>query len=343
MDSLPSTLRPTPESPAALGYHMPAEWAPQQGTWISWPHNPDTWPGFLPQVVMFYDELTRAVSEVEEAHINVTGAAMRLDLERRFKDAVARGRVVLHDFPTDDAWCRDHGATIVAGPRGRAAIDWRYTAWGGKYPPYDQDDRIAEQMAAYLDIPIFRQDVTLEGGALEINSEGLLLTTASCVLNPNRNPGLTIPVANQMLVDTLGARDILWLEGGIAGDDTDGHIDNLARFVNDDTVFIEPRLGEASRAILRAYRTPIGGSLTLVELPLPEPIERDGLPLPASYANFLIINELVLVPGYGEPEDGIACAMLQEHFQSRDVIAIDARAAIVGLGAIHCLTQQVPE
>ncbi|MEZ4701422.1 MAG: agmatine deiminase family protein [Rhodothermales bacterium] len=336
------TSSPHAATPAAQGYRMPAEWAPHQGTWISWPHNPDTWPGFLPGVVTFYDTLTRALAEVEEVHINVTTRAMRRDLEQRFAEALARGRVILHDFPTDDAWCRDHGATIVKGPAGRAAIDWRYTAWGGKYPPYDSDDRIAALMAEYLGIPVFRQDVVLEGGALEINSQGLLLTTASCVLNPNRNPDLTHAAADRLLRDTLGATEVLWLEGEILGDDTDGHIDNLARFVNDDTVFIEPRLEASSRAVLADYRTPAGGSLTVRELPLPAPQQRDGEPLPASFANFLIANELVLVPGYGGSEDERACAMLQEHFPDRDVRAIDARAAIVGLGAIHCLTQQVP-
>jgi len=263
-------------------------------------------------------------------------------------------RLHYHRFPTNDAWCRDHGAIIVTRPTAeepRLAVDFDYNAWGGKYPPFDLDRQIGRQMADVLGVPRFAQPgIVLEGGSIEVNGEGALLTTEQCLLNPNRNPTLTRADIERLLRDSFGVNEILWLGDGIEGDDTDGHIDDLTRFFGPRSVVtvVEPNRADPNHAPLAANRRlldtlRVGGKpLEVRELPMPEPQYLEEQRLPASYANFYLANDAVLVPTFGCPADAAACGILRECFPRRRVVPVDCRVIIAGLGALHCLTQQVP-
>ena len=353
-------------SPHDLGYRMPAEWEPHAATWLSWPHNEESWPGRFETVEPVYAAMVRAIAASETVHINVNDAAMEQRAERFLADAGARGEIRFHHVPTNDAWCRDHGAIFVVRQTGGreagrqetphpipdgllAATQWRYNAWGDKYP-HDLDDRVAARMAEILDLPRFEQSIVLEGGSIDVNGAGALLTTSACLLNPNRNPGLSREQIETALGDGLGVREILWLGDGIAGDDTDGHIDDVARFVAERTVVtvVESDPHDVNYAVLqenlRRLRTltVAGRSLDVVELPMPPAVFHDGERCPASYANFYVTNDAVLMPGYDRTTDERAAAILAEHFPTRRIEVIDCTDLIWGLGAFHCLTQQVP-
>lgn len=336
---------------------MPAEWAPHAATWISWPDNPETWPGHVANAQSAMAEIVRALAQFEPVLINVRDQRVADDLEQRFSD-IRPGRVLIELIPTDDAWIRDYGAIIVAGDSGddesgpaAVAVDFGYNAWGGKYPPFERDCAVAKQMAARLGLPVLEADFILEGGSVDVNGRGLGLVTEQCLLNPNRNLGLHKSDIEALLERFLGLRELIWLGDGVIGDDTDGHIDNLARFVSEDTVvvLVEPDTADVNHAALadnlrrlREYRSATGASLTVVELPAPEPVWHEGSRLPASYANFYIANEVVLVPQYGGSRDAQAKSILAECFPGRQIVGIDCRPLVIGLGAIHCLTQQVP-
>jgi agmatine deiminase len=265
------------------------------------------------------------------------------------------GNVFFHDNPTNDAWCRDHGPIFVhrqsAGKTEEAILDWGYNAWGGKYPPYDLDDVIPTRIGRELGIPVYYPGMVLEGGSIDVNGRGTLLTTEACLLNPNRNPQLDREAIEASLRRHLGVRNILWLGDGIAGDDTDGHIDDLTRFVDPTTVVTvveedpadqnhEPLQKNLER--LRTMRDQDGTPLRVVTLPMPRPIHQEGQRLPASYANFYIANGLVLLPTYDPERDAEAQATLQGLFPGRDVVGIDCTDLVWGLGAFHCVTQQWP-
>jgi len=340
-------------TPTQLGYRMPAEWVPHRATWLSWPHNEESWPGKLHVVLPIYARMVAALAGSETVHINVNDEAMEDQARRLLHAAGAQGDIRFHHFPTNDAWCRDHGAIFVvrAGDDPLAAINWEYNAWGGKYPPYDLDNQIPQRMAEALGVPCFDGGMVLEGGSIDVNGEGLLLTTEACLLNPNRNPHLTREQIEQRLCDYLGVSNILWLGDGIVGDDTDGHIDDLARFVAPDTVVTvvesDPTdenydaLQENLRRLKRMTDLR-GGALRIVELPMPPAIVYEGRRLPASYANFYIANRVVLLPTFNHPNDERAAAILAELFPTRDIVSIDCTDMVWGLGAWHCLTQQVP-
>lgn len=342
-----------PPTPRALGYHMPAEWAPHQATWLSWPHKEESWPGKLEAILPAYAQAVAALARSEPVHLNVSDAAMEAHARALLAEAGATGPIQFHRFPTNDAWCRDHGAIFVVRdeePR-LAATDWDYNAWGGKYPPHNLDDEIPRQMAAHLDAPCFPAEMVLEGGSIDVDGQGLLLTTEQCLLNPNRNPGLDRTMIEQRLHDFLGVERILWLGDGIAGDDTDGHIDDIARFVAPGVVLAaveeDPQDEnyaplQANLARLRAMTDLAGRPLTVLTIPMPPPITHEGQRLPASYANFYIANSIVLLPTFGHPNDQRAHAVLQRCFPDRQVIGIDCTEIVWGLGAWHCLTQQVP-
>ena len=341
-------------TPSALGYHMPAEWEPHQGTWISWPHNRDTWPGKFDPVEPVMVEAVRALAPGETVHVNVLDAAHEAHVRGLL--AGVEGPVVYHHIPTNDAWCRDHGAVFVVRREGHrrklAAIDWGYNAWGGKYPPYDLDDAVPRQMAEVLGVPRYEGGMILEGGAIEVNGAGLLLTTASCLLNPNRNPGIPRAAVERKLKEMLGVTKILWLPcGDLAGDDTDGHVDNLARFVSEDTVLAswtedpaDPNHAPLAEnfAYLQAATTTDERPLHVIPLPTPAPVFYGEHRLPASYANFYIGQEVILLPTYHDPRDRHAKDLLQHHFPTRRIVGIDCTDLVWGLGAFHCLTQQVP-
>ena len=346
-------------SPRELGYRMPAEWEPHQATWVSWPHNRETWPGKFADIVSTFAKMVALLSRSESVRINVNDAAMEAEARRLLKQAGAAGDVRFHHFGTNDAWCRDHGALFVTrdrsadaeGHRPLAAVDWEYNAWGGKYPPFDLDDRIPAQMAAALGVPRFEAGMVLEGGSIDVNGQGLLLTTESCLLNKNRNRRLSRERIEARLGEMLGLSKILWLAEGIAGDDTDGHVDDVARFVSPDTIVtvVEEDPADENFAMLQRNLGRLkelkgldGQPLNVVELPMPPATVYEGQRLPASYANFYIANTLVLVPFFNHKRDELAAETLQALFPDREVVGLDCSDLIWGFGAIHCLTQQVP-
>ena len=271
------------DTPSARGYRQPAEWAPHEATWLSWPHNRDSWPGVFAGVEPAMVEFVRALAACEPVYINVLDAEHERHVRKLLAAAVAPERLRVFRFPTNDAWARDHGAIFVtrAGVKEpRLAVDFDYNAWGGKYPPFDLDRQIGRQMAEALGVPRYaKPGIVLEGGSIEVNGEGALLTTEQCLLNPNRNPTLTRADIERLLKDCFGVREIVWLGNGIEGDDTDGHIDDLTRFVAPSTVVtvVEPNRADPNHAPLEANRRLLdtllvgGRKLTVVELPMPEP------------------------------------------------------------------------
>jgi agmatine deiminase len=335
---------------------MPAEWEAHRGTWLSWPHKEASWPGAFEPIPGIFAQIVGHLVPQEEVHINVGDAELEASARDVLRAAgISTTRVFFHRHPTDDAWCRDHGPIFVERREGGRAepviLDWGYNAWGGKYPPYDQDDVVPTRIAAELELPVIAPGMVLEGGSIDVNGAGTLLTTEQCLLNPNRNPELTRGDIEAALRDFLGARHILWLGQGIEGDDTDGHIDDLTRFVNPVTVVTavedDPRDANyeplrANLERLRGMTDQDGGPLRVVALPMPPPLYREGQRLPASYANFYIGNGAVLLPGFEPGRDARARAVLQDLFPTRPVAVINCADLVWGLGAIHCVTQQWP-
>ncbi|CAN5218869.1 agmatine deiminase family protein [soil metagenome] len=344
-------------TPGSLGYRWPAEWERHCATWLSWPHNRASWPGVFEHVEPVIAGMVAALTSGELVHVNVLDP----EQERRVRRLLAASgadlsRVEFYTFPTNDAWCRDHGAIFVVRPRERgnplAAVDCGFNAWGGKYPPFDLDDAIPRRMASALGVPRFDAGMILEGGSIDGNGDGTILTTEQCLLNPNRNPAMSRSDIETRLGELFGARKVLWLGEGIAGDDTDGHVDDLTRFVSRDTVVtvvesdvrdinFEPLRQNLAR--LQSMTLADGEPLRVLELPMPAPIFHDGQRLPASYANFYIANAVVLLPAFDDPADEPAAEILRACFSDRRVVTIDCRKLTVGLGAFHCLTQQVPK
>ncbi|MFV9504324.1 MAG: agmatine deiminase family protein [Oscillochloridaceae bacterium umkhey_bin13] len=341
------------QTPRSLGYRMPAEWATHQATWLSWPHKAESWPGKLDRVLPVYAQAVAALARSEPVRINVNDAAMEAQARALLAEAGAQGQIQFHRFPTNDAWCRDHGAIFVVrddAPR-LAAIDWDYNAWGGKYPPYALDGEIPRQMAAYLDVPCFPAGMVLEGGSIEVDGRGLLLTSEQCLLNPNRNPHLSQAEIELHLREFLGVDKILWLGEGIVGDDTDGHIDDIARFVAPGVVLAaveeDPQdpnyhpLQENLRR-LELMTDLMGNPLTILTVPMPPPLEYQGQRLPASHINYYIANQIILLPTFGGASDGRVAAVLARCYPDRTIVGLDCTDVVWGLGAWHCLTQQVP-
>ncbi len=336
---------------------MPAEWSPHQATWFSWPHNPDTWTDYLPAVERILAEAVAALAKGELVRINVRDSGHGYHVQKLLAGKVSPERVILHQFPTNDSWCRDHGAIFVTGPPGAdqgptlKALDFEYNAWGGKYPPFDLDNAIPRRMAAELGVPCQSIPMVLEGGSIEVNGRGTLLTTEQCLLNPNRNPALGREQIEARLRELLGVTQIVWLGDGIVGDDTDGHIDDLTRFVAEDLVVtvVEQDPADENYAPLRENRErlagvqlPDGRPLRVLELPMPAALYRGNHRLPASYANFYVGNRVVLLPTFNCPADEEAAAILARCFPGRKIVSLDCRDVVVGLGTFHCLTQQVP-
>jgi agmatine deiminase len=335
---------------------MPAEWEPHRGTWLSWPHKEASWPGKFRLVPPVFAKMVTHLADHEEVHINVAGPGMEAEVRRLLADAGSdTGNVFFHYHPTNDAWCRDHGPIFVQGPdrlaNSQAIIDWGFNAWGGKYPPYDLDDVIPTRIAEELGLPVYHPGIVLEGGSIDVNGRGTLITTEACLLNPNRNPSLTRSEIEEYLERYLGVSRILWLGDGIVGDDTDGHVDDLTRFVDPTTVVTvvesdpgdenyEPLQENLER--LRGMTDQDGRALNIVTLPMPRPLWHEGQRLPASYANFYIANGIVLLPTYDPAKDDEARTTLQRLFPEREVIGIDAADLVWGLGAFHCVTQQWP-
>ena len=338
------------KTPCQLGYRMPAEWEPHEATWLSWPHNANSWPGRFEPIPAVWKRLVETLAEHE--HVNVlAGAGPVMDQARQMVGGIAN--VSVHDVPTNDAWCRDHGPTFLSSATGAppALVDWGYNAWGGKYPPFDQDDLVPSRVAEITERKRFSPGIILEGGAIDPNGQGTILTSEECLLNPNRNPQLDRPGIERFLHDYLAAKHVVWLGRGIVGDDTDGHIDELARFVGPRTIVAalekdanDPNFAPLSdnfRRLMEAVDH-LGRRFEVIPLPMPQPIYQDEQRLPASYCNFYIANNQVIVPQFEDPADGAALGVLRECFPTRKVLGLPARDLAWGLGAYHCITQQQP-
>lgn len=339
------------KTPKELGYYFPAEWARHESTWLSYPHNENSWPGKIETIFPNYNLFIKEVSKGEIVNIIVLDSSMKERVDRELREiGVDMNRIQFHEFKTNDAWTRDHGGAVLLNKDGksRAIVDWEFNAWGSKYP-YELDNKVPELMAEHLDLKLFKPGVVMEGGGVEFNGEGSLITTKSCLLNENRNPELNQAEIEEKLIDYYGVDNIIWLEEGVEGDDTDGHIDDITRFVNKDTVItmveesksdINYNLLKTNLDILKKARLENGKQLNVVEILMPEPVVWDGERLPASYANFYISNEAVIVPVFNSKYDNKAIYTLEEYFKDRKVIGIDSVDIIWGLGSFHCLSQQ---
>ncbi len=348
--SIPAT------TPASLGFRMPAEWEPHAATWLAWPHNLDTWPGKFTPIPGIYVEMVQALHRDEPVNICVNDAEAAAQVRHLLTQAgVDFGRVTLYEIPTNDTWARDHGPVFLTRMNNRqielAITDWIFNSWGEKYGPWDLDDMVPQKIAAQFGLPSFEPGIVLEGGSIDVNGRGTLLTTEACLLNPNRNSSLTRTDIEDYLRAYLGVSKVLWLGDGIVGDDTDGHVDDLARFVDPTTVvcMVEDDPADVNYTLLRDNFMRLQHMtdqderpLRVVPLSMPSPVEYEGNRLPASYANFYIANAVVLVPTYACTNDQRALATLQELFPSRQVIGVPCTDLVWGLGAIHCVTQQQP-
>ena len=342
-------------TPAQAGYRMPAEWEPHEATWLSWPRKDGiSFPGSYAAIVPVLVKMVDSLADSEPVNINVCDGDEEAVVRAQFKKYKARdGHVTFHHIATNEPWCRDHGPIFLTrneAPR-LAVVDWDYNAWGWKYPPFDDDDEVPGRIAELLKVPAYKPGMVLEGGSIDVNGTGTLLTTTSCLLNPNRNPDMTKAEIEKQLRDFIGVKNVLWLGDGIEGDDTDGHIDDLTRFVGKDTVVtvIEEDESDANYQPLQANLTRLRemsiedeSPLKVLTLPMPGKIVKQGQRLPASYANFYIANKVVLMPVFQDTGDAWASSVLQSAFPERKVVSIDCRELIWGLGAFHCLTQQQP-
>lgn len=345
----------TGKTPKEAGYYFPAEFARHDATWLSWPHKEASWPGKIETIYPVYARFIKRVAEGETVNINVCDEAMK-EKALRYLGAEQANleniRIFLH--PTNDAWCRDHGPAFLINPSAetkKIIVDWGYNAWGGKYPPFDLDDDIPTRIAHHYQIPVVYPGIVMEGGSVDFNGKGTVLTTTSCLLNKNRNPHLNQQQVEEYLHHYYGVDHILWLGDGIAGDDTDGHIDDITRFVNSDTVVtvVESDRNDENYAPLKEnlatlakLRLESGKQLNIIELPMPAPVIYDGMRLPASYANFYISNAYVVVPTFRDKNDDKALEILQQSFPDRKVVGLDSVDIIWGLGSFHCLSQQEP-
>ena len=342
--------------PAALGYCMPAEWYPHESTWLVWPKNSQTWPDRVPEVQEFYLKIITLLTSRERVDLLVDDQETKNVVAGKLRERHASlEQVTFHPIPTMDSWIRDYGPNfLLRQTRGKTELafnHWRFNAWGNKYEDLKRDAKIPAQLEPILKVPRFAPELVLEGGSIEVNGEGICLTTEECLLSPSRNPGTSKSEIEQILRHYLGVQQILWLRAGIVGDDTDGHVDNMVRFVTPRTLVCAleedsseesyPPLQENYRR-LEALRDSRGSPLEVIPLPMPGRLQTSQGRLPASYTNFYIANGLVLMPTFADENDARAEEILQKVFPTRKVIGMDCRATVWGLGALHCLTQQQP-
>lgn len=342
-------------TPSALGYRFPAEWEPQAATWVTWPHNPATWPHCFEQATGDFAGMVAAIAADQVCNViarKEKHSSIR-ELLSKFGDC---SRVKLWDWPTNDSWVRDYGPTFVvrhnALGKELAAVDFTYNGWGEKYPPFDDDQKIATRIAAEVGVPRFSPPLIIEGGAIETDGQGRLMTTRFCALNENRNPNLSEREVEQILCDYLGVQHIWWLPGRpIVGDDTDGHIDQIARFTPSNRIVIatcaDPSLPDFEPAAenMEALQQLVAADSKkweVVSLPMPKPFEMDGQTLPASYTNFYITDRRVLVPQFDDSNDGLAVERLRLCFPNHQIKPLPSKYLADGLGSFHCLTQQQP-
>ncbi|MBL7845840.1 MAG: agmatine deiminase family protein [Cyclobacteriaceae bacterium] len=342
------------QTPRELGYRFPAEFEKHESTWLSWPHKEASWPGKIETIYPAYSFFVKLLAQSEKVNINVVDDAMKAFAQAQLdKVGTDLTRVTFHFNPTNDAWCRDHGPAFLIHDqeKKKAIVDWDYNAWGGKYPPHDLDDIIPTRIGKTLSLPVFNPGIIMEGGSVDFNGKGTILTTTSCLLNKNRNPTLTREQIEKYLLDYYGQEQVLWLGDGIVGDDTDGHIDDITRFIGTHTVVtvVESSKSDENYALLqenlkllRSMRLPDGKPLEIIELPMPDPVVYEDQRLPASYGNFYICNRYVIVPTFRCKNDHVALEILQRHMPGREVVGIDSTDIIWGLGSFHCLSQQEP-
>jgi agmatine deiminase len=365
-------------TPASLGYTFPAEWEPHTATWFSWPR---------PEGISFPDKyhtvpenlarIFAVIAQHEAVHINVPNGNYERIVKAQLKEhRCGLKNLFFHHIKTNESWCRDHGPAFVVNRAKKklAIVDWGFNAWGGKYPPYDDDDAVPTRIAEEFKLPIFypraeskiddrgskiaqprspQSSIIMEGGSVEFNGKGTVLTTTDCLLNKNRNPDLSKSQIEQSLKDYYGQQHVCWLTGGIEGDDTDGHIDDLARFISPTQIVIatEPDPNDANCKVLKSARKQLeklrdqdGNPFEIIEIPMPRAVEFDSQRLPATYVNFYFVNGALLVPTYRDRKnDKRAIEILQSHLPRHKVIGIDCVELIWGLGAIHCLSQQQPK
>jgi agmatine deiminase len=355
----PSSLRTADSglqtSPSLKGYSFPPEWVKHEATWLSWPHKEESWPGKIDAIYPRYAEFIKYLALSEKVRINVKDEAMKAFALKYIAEAGADlSQIEFFFHATNDAWCRDHGPAFLVNPAAeqkKVIIDWGFNAWGGKYPPFDLDDVIPTKIGAHFNIPVFYPEIIMEGGSVEFNGKGTILTSRSCLLNENRNPHLSQEQIEQYLKDYYGQQQVLWVSDGIVGDDTDGHIDDTVRFVNENTVLtvVEDNPDDENYELLQTnlrelkeMRLLNGEPLNIIELPMPDAVIYEDTRLPASYANFYISNAHVIVPTYRCDKDAIALEIIKKCFPDRETVGIDSTDIIWGLGSFHCLSQQEP-
>ena len=341
-------------TPLSLGYHFPAEWEKHEATWLTYPYLDDSFPGKLDQIYPFYIAFVKQIALGEKVRINFPDETNKLKLINQLKEAaVDLKQVEFYMHASNDVWCRDHGPAFVINPSAKdkkAIVNWEFNAWGGKYPA-ELDNQIPEKIAKHFGYPVFHPKIVMEGGSVEFNGNGTLLSTTACLLHKNRNQHLSQKEIEQYLREYYGVEQVLWLSDGIAGDDTDGHVDDITRFVNTDTIITAIETNENDENYLplqnnlkklKKMRLLNGKQLNISELPMPNPQYFGGRRLPASYANFYISNHAVIVPLFQCIQDEIAMEILTSLFADREVIGINSIDIVWGLGSFHCLSQQEP-
>ena len=340
-------------TPSQDGYRFPAEWEPHVATWLTYPHNDDSFPGNIEKVYPSYMRFVAEIAKSEKVRINVPTKYKKQLLRQLDNENVDIGQIEIFERDSNDVWCRDHGPAFVVKDtpmRQKAVVDWEFNAWGCKYP-HEADNLIAGAIAADFDLPVYRPGIVMEGGAVEFNGQGTVITTTSCMLNPNRNPQLNKQQIEKYLCDYYGVEQILWLCDGIEGDDTDGHVDDITRFANAHTIItaVESNINDINHTplkdnlrTLKSVRLLNGRQPDIIELPMPAPVIRDGQRLPASYANFYITNDAVIAPTFRCKQDDVAMQILSSCFPNRRITNIDSTEIVWGFGSFHCLSQQEP-
>lgn len=338
-------------TPSALGYRMPAEWEPHKATWLAWPHDVETWPDQLAEVEAIYIEVIEYLHLDEEVHILVEDKPAQEYVFRKLRKRGIRKNVSTHLIKTDSPWIRDYGPLFLIRKRGGLAFSkWHFNAWGRKYP-FRKDNRVADELISTIRAQPFRAEMILEGGSIDVNGLGACITTEQCLLNPNRNRGRGRKEIEQYVKDFLGVRHLIWLKEGIKGDDTDGHVDEIARFVAPRMVVCATERDPSDQnfnSLRENYKRLChsmdqdGSRLTIISLPMPEKLEVRRVRFPASYVNFYVANTSVLVPVYHQKNDAVALGILRDLFPKRNVVGIFSIPLVYGQGAIHCITQQQP-